>query len=103
MPKMHVMLNMMPAPWMIPDQYAADRPHRTQLNEYRKNLAIISTVKKYDFVDGVLDLFSIELPFNGHPGGDFTAHRDAVHIGDPVVLRIASNLIIDKLCEIPAE
>ena len=33
MPKMHLMLNMMPAPWMIPDNYADDRPFRTLLNE----------------------------------------------------------------------
>lgn len=96
MPDTHVMLNMMPAPWLIPDDYANDRPHRTQLNEYRKNLAIIDAVRRHGFVRSVLDLFSVELPFNGGPGD--TAHRDAVHIGSSMVLRIASDLVIDKIC-----
>ena len=97
MPKMHLMLNMMPAPWMIPDNYADDRPFRTLLNEYRKNLAIIDTAKKFGFIQSVLDIFSIELPFNGHPVGR-SAHRDAVHIHDKRVLRIAGDLILDTLC-----
>lgn len=71
----HVSLNMMPASWMIPDLYANDRRLRTQLNEYRKNLAIIETVQQRDSVRSVLDFFSSELIFNDD------AHHDAVHLG----------------------
>ena len=50
---------------MIPDKYASDRQHRTMLNEYRKNLAVVDIAKKYDFVKSVVDMFSIELCFHG--------------------------------------
>ena len=65
---------------------------RTLLNEYRKNLAIINTAKKFDFVKSVVDVFSIELPFNAK------AHMDAVHIGDNRILRIIANFIADTFC-----
>ena len=94
---MHLMLNMMPAPWMIPRRYAADREYRTLPNEYHKNLAIISSAKKYDFVKSVVDFFSIELPFNGKPGSA-TAHGDAVHVSDPRILSIAGDRIIETFC-----
>lgn len=96
MPAMHLMLNMMPAPWLIPQRHAWDRDYRTLLNEYRKNLAIIAVAKKFDFVQSVVDVFSIELPFNGDPG--HSAHMDAVHINDKRVLRIAGDRILDTLC-----
>ena len=96
MPAMHLMLNMMPAPWLIPQRHAWDRDYRTLLNEYRKNLAIIAAAKKFDFVQSVVDVFSIELPFNGDPG--HSAHMDAVHINDKRVLRIAGDRILDTLC-----
>ena len=87
----------MPAPWMIPDNYVrADRRHRTLLNEYRKNLAIIDMAKKHDSVKSIVDLFSVELPFNGMPG--HTAHNDAVHVFDPTILRITGVRVIDSLC-----
>jgi len=97
MPQMHLMLNMMPAPWKIPDHHASDRTFRTLLNEYQKNLAIINAAQKFGFIQSVLDIFSIELPFNGYPGGR-SAHSDAVHISDKRVLRITSDLILDTLC-----
>ena len=98
MPAMHLMLNMMPAPWLIPKKYAWDRDYRTLLNEYRKNLAVIDVATRYDFVRSVVDVFSIELPFNGRP--KHTAHMDAVHVGDKRVLRIAGERILDTLCRI---
>ena len=96
MPVMHLMLNMMPAPWLIPQENTWDRDYRTLLNEYRKNLAIITVAKKFDFVLSVVDVFSIELPFNGHPG--LTAHQSAVRVSDKRVLRIAGDRILDTLC-----
>ena len=98
MPQMHLMLNMMPAPWMIPRRYAADREYRTLSNEYHKNLAILGSAKKYDFVKGVVDFFSIELPFNGKPGSA-TAHGDAVHVSDPRILSIAAHIVIETFCD----
>lgn len=95
-PHLHLMLNMMPAPWLIPDKYTSDRQHRTLLNEYRKNLAIIAAAKKFDFVKSVVDFFSIELPFNGRPGR--TAHIDAVHVTDHRILRILGGRVIETLC-----
>ncbi len=97
---MHVMLNMvMPAPWKIPEKHAWDRPYRTEVNEYQKNLAIISTAKKYDFVKSIVDTFSIELlPFNGKEG-EWTAHRDAVHIdGENFIMRVVGDRLIDLIC-----
>lgn len=91
----HVMLNMMPDPSKIPDRFADDRPRRTQLNEYRKNLAIIDTVSKYSVVTSVLDFFSPELPFNDE------AHHDAVHVGGWMgkkIQVIAGSLMIDAIC-----
>ena len=91
----HVSLNMMPASWMIPDLYANDRRLRTQLNEYRKNLAIIETVQQRDSVRSVLDFFSSELIFNDD------AHHDAVHLGGTLGRRlntINDALIIDAVC-----
>ena len=96
---MHVFLNMMPASWKIPKEYAHDRPHRTEVKEYRKNLAIISTVQKYDFVKSIVDTFSIELPFNGKKGEGNTAHRDAVHVADDhFIMRVVSDRLIDLIC-----
>jgi hypothetical protein len=92
----HVMLNMMPDPSKIPDRFADDRSRRTQLNEYRKNLAIIDTVSKYSVVTSVLDFFSPELPFNDK------AHSDAVHLSGGGLGRrlntINGALIIDAVC-----
>jgi len=98
MPALHLMLNMMPAPWMIPDKFADDRPHRTLLNEYRKNLAIVAVAARFDAVRSVVDGFSLELPFNGF--FRHTAHKDAVHIGDERVLRLAGDRILDTLCQL---
>ena len=103
MPPVHLLLNMMPAPWLIPRKYKADRPRRTELNEYRRNLAIIAAAREFDFVRSVVDTFSVELPFNGHRGkygnmGNSTAHKDAVHIGDWRILRVIGDLILDRLC-----
>lgn len=101
MPEVHLMLNMMPAPWMIPNKYAWDRTYRTLLNEYRKNLALVEVANKFDFVKSVVDFFSIELPFNGEPGMT-TAHKDAVHLGDHRVLHIAGDRVIEAICN-PAD
>ena len=81
MPQMHLMLNIVPAPWLISNEYkySWDRQYRTLSNEYKKNLATIESAKKHDFVRSVVDLFSIELPFNGKPGSA-SAHNDAVHV-----------------------
>jgi len=98
MPALHLMLNMMPAPWMITDKFADDRQHRTLLNEYRKNLAIVAVAARFDAVRSVVDGFSLELPFNGFFG--HTAHKDAVHIGDERVLRLAGDRILDTLCQL---
>lgn len=97
MPTLHLVLNMMPAPWLIPEKYAADRAHRTLLHEYQKNRAMIGAAAKFGFVRSVVDLFSIELPFNGAPGRA-AAHMDAVHVSDQRVLRIAGDRILDTLC-----
>ena len=75
--------------------YANDRRLRTQLNEYRKNLAIIETVQQRDSVRSVLDFFSSELIFNDD------AHHDAVHLGGALGRRlntINDALIIDAVC-----
>ena len=102
MPQMHLMLNIMPAPWKIPNHYQFDKEYRTLLNEHRKNLAIIEAAKLHvggGFVRGILDVFSCELLFNGHKGED-TVHHDAVHLGGnaQVVFRAAGNRIIDTMC-----
>ncbi len=100
MPRMHLMLNMMPAPWLIPEKYSEDRQFRTLLNEYRKNLAIIDIANKFGFIQSAVDFFSMELPFNGHNGA-LSAHRDAVHItGTHPVIRIQQDLILNSLCNL---
>jgi len=91
----HVTLNVVPEPALIPDKHALDRPKRTVLNEYRKNLSIIRSVQRYDFVNSILDFFSPELIFND------VAHRDAVHLGKEMGQRvnvIAGALIVDAVC-----
>ena len=92
----HVSLQMMPAPWMIPEKYASDRSERTQLNEYRKNLAIIETVRDHDSVKSVLDFFSSELIFND------VAHHDAVHLAATGIGKNLNTLnaakMIDAIC-----
>eukprot|EP00584_Thalassiosira_punctigera_P021571 CAMPEP_0172563436 /NCGR_PEP_ID=MMETSP1067-20121228/100654_1 /TAXON_ID=265564 ORGANISM="Thalassiosira punctigera, Strain Tpunct2005C2" /NCGR_SAMPLE_ID=MMETSP1067 /ASSEMBLY_ACC=CAM_ASM_000444 /LENGTH=449 /DNA_ID=CAMNT_0013353883 /DNA_START=140 /DNA_END=1489 /DNA_ORIENTATION=- len=98
MPKIFLMLNVMPATWKIPSSYNFDKKYRTLLNEYRKNLAMIDAAKKHS--QGVVDVFSIELPFNGKQGEE-TAHRDAVHLWGHMSDEIhsaAANLIIDTIC-----
>ncbi len=70
MPQKHLMLNIMPA---------SDRTFHTRLNEYQKNLAMINAAKKFGFLPSVLDIFSIELPFNGNPG-ERSDHSDAIYI-----------------------
>jgi hypothetical protein len=97
MPALHLMLNMMPAPWMIPHTHRWDRDYRTLLNEYRKTRAIVAVAARFDAVRSVVDVFSLELPFNGSPG--HTAHMDAVHIGDKRVMRLAGDRILDTLCQ----
>ena len=114
-PPIHITLNMLPAPWMIPDKYADDRARRTELNEYRKNLAIIEVVQQHDFITSVLDFFSPELLFNGHEGdtiqtsktyhealpGRLSAHKDAVHLGGEWGLRVmivAGRLMVNAMC-----
>lgn len=95
----HVLLNVMPAPWLIPDKYARDRKHRTELNEYRKNLAILAAARQSDLVRSVVDVMSVELPFNAE-GGMFgiEGHKDAVHIGDWRLNRIIGEMLVDRLC-----
>ena len=97
-----ISLNIMPAPWLISNEYSWDRQYRTLSNEYKKNLAIIESAKKHDFVRSVVDLFSIELPFNGKPGSA-SAHNDAVHVSPKSsigskVLSAAGDHIIETLC-----
>lgn len=61
----------------------------------RKNLSIIRSVQRYDFVKSILDFFSPELIFND------VAHKDAVHLGKEWGVRvnvIAGALIIDAVC-----
>jgi hypothetical protein len=92
----HVTLNVLPAPALIPGKYALDRAKRTVLNEYRKNLSIIRSVQRYDFVNSILDFFSPELIFND------VAHKDAVHLGKEMGVRvnvIAGALIVDAVCK----
>ncbi|KAL9189908.1 hypothetical protein ACHAXT_009583 [Thalassiosira profunda] len=99
MPRMHIPLNMAPAYWMIPKRYANDRPYRTMLNEHRKNLAILDIAAKFDFVEGVLDFNSVELPFHGTPEGEATAHQDAVHLlPGHVVTRVTGDMVLDAIC-----
>lgn len=63
---------------MIPDTYASDRQHRTMLNEYRKNRAVVAIAKKYGFVKSVVDMFSIELCFHGQTQEErLEVHQDA--------------------------
>lgn len=95
-PPMHVFLNMMPAPWLIPKAYGGDRWHRTRLNEHRKNLAIMGAARKFGFVRSVVDGFSVELPFNGTP--EESVHGDAVHVNNPVVLGMVGNRVFEAIC-----
>jgi len=113
LPQMHLLLNYLPAPWKIPAKHKDDVPYRTLLNEYRKNLAILDVAKKHAEggregkgggfeVRSVVDVFSVELAFNGHKGGP-TAHGDAVHItpGNPGashVIRAVMDKIVDTVC-----
>ena len=96
MPQIHLVLNMMPAPWLIPDKYEWDKSLRTRARTYKKNLAIIETAKQFAFVDSVVDFFSIELPFNGYKGN--TSHKDAVHFGDKRMLKIIADRVIYNIC-----
>merc|ERR1719287_235106 len=113
LPQMHLLLNYLPAPWKIPAKHKDDIPYRTLLNEYRKNLAILDVAKKHAEggregkgggfeVRSVVDVFSVELAFNGHKGGP-TAHGDAVHItpgnrGASHVIRAVMDKIVDTVC-----
>lgn len=86
LPQIHLVLNMMPATWLFPKKYALDRPYRTMLNEHRKNRAMIAVARAHSrnqggLVAGVMDAFSIELPFNGKGTDMPTAHGDVVHLG----------------------
>merc|ERR1719254_130419 len=106
MPPVHLLLNMMPAPWLLNKKNDKEQPYRTELNEYRKNLAIIATAREFDFVRSVVDAFSVELPFNGVSGvysskkdkTVSTAHKDAVHIGDWRIFRVIGEIVLDRLC-----
>ena len=69
-----------PATYRIPRKYTSDRPYRTMLHEYEKNLAIVEIARKYDFVKGIVDFFSIELTFHGNVKDD--VHRDAGEFTD---------------------
>ena len=96
-PRVHLLLNVMPAPWLLSRRHQEDRLHRTQLNEYRKNLAILAAARELDFVVSVVDLFSAELPFHGEEGGK-TAHGGAVHIQDWRVWHIIGDIVLNRLC-----
>ena len=96
MPEMHLMLNIMPAPWLSSQKHTLDRKHQTLLNEHQANLAIIDAAARFDFVQSVVNVFSIKLPFNGYPG--HTVHMDVVHVGDKRVLRIAVDHILNTFC-----
>ena len=69
-----------PATDRIPHKYKLDRPYRTMLHEYEKNLAIVEIVRKYDFVESIVDFFSIELTFHGNMKDD--VHQDAGELTD---------------------
>lgn len=95
-PHVHVLLNMLPAPWMLPEKYAFDIKFRTLAREHQKNLAILDAAKKYDVVSSVVDAFSVELPFNGVPGD--TVHGDAVHVRDDRILKLVGQMMVDRIC-----
>ena len=46
LPTVHLMLNMLPATWLVPDYMAVDAVYQTRYNEYLKNLAMIDVAKK---------------------------------------------------------
>lgn len=71
-------------------------PSSDALERVPKELGHLDTAKKHDSVKSIVDLFSVELPFNGKPG--HTAHNDAVHVFDPTILRITGDRVIDSLC-----
>jgi hypothetical protein len=83
----YYMTNIMPNPNLIPEGYSKDRPLRTFLREYAKNRAVLEVVAKFDFVK-IIDLFSVELPFND------VGRLDAVHVSGDV-----SNLLRDKIMD----
>ena len=58
-----LILNMMPAAWMIPKIYKLDVPAHTLLNVYHKNLAIIHTADKHrEFIKSIVDGNLVQLP-----------------------------------------
>ena len=69
-----------PATDRIPRKYKSDRPYRTMLHEYEKNLAIVEIARKYDFVKSIMDFFSIELTFHSNKKDD--VHKDAGGFSD---------------------
>ena len=94
----YYMLNIMPKPELIEDNLDCDRPKRTLINEYWKNRAVLDAATKHDFIK-IIDLFSIELPFNEK------CHKDAVHMlsddndRDCKVQKIFADAILRAICE----
>ena len=87
----YYMTNIMPAPHLIPrNKYYYQIKERTYLREYWKNRAVLQVVSKYRFVK-IIDLFSMELPF------DEVGHRDAVHVV-PDVTRIFRDAVLRAIC-----
>ena len=90
-PSMFYLNNIMPAPELIPDAYRIDVPHRTFINEYWKNRAVLDVAEKYPAIQ-VIDFMSVELLFN-----DEGAHRDAVHIGDRAVKQLLLDAVLNAI------
>lgn len=94
LPLLHYMLNIMPAPDLIPASHRDDIPHRTFINEYRKNEAVLNAALNSKHIQ-IIDFMSIELPFNDK--GD---HRDAVHLGSSRVKDLLSDAVLIALCNV---
>ncbi len=97
-PRVHVVLNVMPAPWMMPERLSFLLLSTTLKRNHDKNLALIAAARKFDIVESVVDFSSLELPFNGMGPEEESAHKDVIHMKDERMFKLMGMAVMDRVC-----